>query len=252
MKYEYAVYTDENGEQQKLKPSELSNLSIADRVKIRELELYDETEEYRVYPRFNKKSPHFYCPSEERNYDKNNKDKSEKHDERVKEIVCSLQELEKFKVGYYNFENGVDENGKKTSEKFFETLVSLEKYTWSSEVSRILNSKLRVQHDVFGTNIELGMSQRKPFMAIEVVKSHFPEKNTYEGLIELSKQIPLLVAFDFTKKKNYFFQIDQRLKRVRVSIYIYNGSLWSGCSEFSDSSYEYALEHCKGKDLFDV
>jgi hypothetical protein len=244
LKYEFAVYRDENGEVQKLYPKDLNGLSISQKIKIRELELYDEFEEYRLYPRFIEKSPHFFCKSSVRHYDNNRKDKSKKHDKRVCDLVDQLNSLDNISVGYYTFDE--DRN------KYFETLVSLKNYTWGAEVSRIIDSKHRVLHDVFGANLSLSMSTRKPLIAIEVVKTHFLEKRTFDGLLKLSKEIPLLVILDFTIKKNYYCQVIENENRLRIAHYIYNGSVWNRDKETKIHSQEFALKYFEENGYIDT
>ena len=244
LKYEFAVYRDKKDEKVRLYPKELSGLNISQKINIRELELYDEFEEYRIYPRFNEKSPHFFCKSSVRDCDKNRKDKSQKHDKRVDDLVKKLNRLDHINIGYYTFD---DEN-----KKFFETLVSLKDYTWGSEISRIIDSTYRVQHDVFGANLSLSMSTRKPFIAIEVVKTHFPEKRTFEGLLKLTKDIPLLIILDFTIKSNYYCQVIEDENRLRISHYIYNGAVWNGDKETKIHSQEFALKYFEGNGCIDT
>ena len=243
-KYEFAVYRDNNDQKKKLYPIKLAGLNISQKIKIRELELYDECEEYRIYPRFNEKTPHFFCNSSVRYYDNNRKDKSPKHDVRVNELVKQLNRLKHIKVGYYTFDD--DQN------KYFETLVSLKDYTWEAEINRIINSTCRVQHDVFGANLSLSMSTRKPLVAIEVIKTHFFEKRTFENLLKLARDIPLLVILDFTIKKNYYCQVVEDESRLRISHYIYNGSLWNRGTETKIYSQEFALRYFENNGFIDA
>ncbi|WP_341210206.1 hypothetical protein [Alteromonas stellipolaris] len=243
LKYEFATLRDEKGDKKIIYASKLKNSSISQRLKIKEMELYDESEEYRVYPRFNEKSPHFYSKSSKvRAYDKNNKDKSPKHDERVKSLVKKLNEMDCLDIGYYLFEK---------KEKYFESLVRIKNYHWEAEVSRIIDSKTRVQHDIYGAELSLSMSQRKPFIAIEVVKTHFPEKNTFESLLKLSKEIPLIVIFDFTVKKNYYCELVKDGKRLRINNYIYDGALWDRDKKTKVTTQDYALEYFKKNGYID-
>ncbi len=244
LKYEFAVYLDQDDELQKLYPEDLRDLSISQKIKVRELELYDESEEYRLYPRFNEKSPHFYCKSPVRTFDKNTKDKSKKHDERIKELFEQLNSQKKVNVGYYTF----DDDGN----KYFETLVSINNYTWGSEVSRIIDSTYRVQHDLFGANLSLSMSIRKPLIALEVVKTHFLEKRTFDCLLKLSKEIPLIVILDFTIKKNYHCQVIEDENKLRITHYIYNGSVWNRDKETKIHSHEFALRYFEDKGFIDT
>jgi len=211
MKYEYATYRDENENLCRLYSYELSNISISEKIRIRELILFDESEEYRLYPRFNKITPHFYRRSKNvRSYDRNDKDKSETHDDRIEELVEALKNTEELNIGYYRFEGKPKEDETKEERekrRSFETLFKITDYSWAAESTRIVSSNLRVRHDVFGASKSHSMSERKPYVAIEVVRTHFPEKDTFEGLLSLSKQIPLLVVLNFTSKPNYFCQL---------------------------------------------
>jgi hypothetical protein len=245
MKYEYCTFRDKNGVLKRIYPKSLLGLNISQKLKVRKMELFDESEEYRLYPRFNEKSPHFYSKSSNvRTYDKNDKDKSTKHDDRVSDLVKDLNKINNLNIGYYLYDE--------SDNQYFETVIRIEGYHWEAEVSRIINSNTRVQHDVYGADLSLSMSQRRPFIAIEVVKTHFPEKNTFESLLKLSKDIPLIVIFDFTVKKNYYCAVVKGDNQLRISNYIYNGSLWDKAKETGVDSQEYALKYFEDNGYIDL
>jgi hypothetical protein len=245
LKYKYAIYRDSNNDIKEIYPDDLKNLSISEKINIKKLELYDEDEEYRIFPRFNEQTPHFYCRSKTiRTIDKNRLDKSKKHDDRIDDLINDLKSVNTFKIGYYTFDKNLEE-------KYFETLLSIKDYSWDKEVHRIISSDSRVIHDIFGAELSLSMSQKKPNIAIEVVKTHFPEKNTFEKLLKLSEEFPLLIIFDFTIKKNYYFQVKSDENLIRISHYICNGSLWDRDKELNITTQEYALEYFKKNNYLD-
>ena len=72
------------------------------------------------------------------------------------------------------------------------------------------------------------MSVRSPWVAIEVINTHFPSEETFSAMLELSKQMPLLIMFDLVtvKTKKYFINIDLQKNTIRPIFYIYEGSVW--------------------------
>lgn len=115
------------------------------------------------------------------------------------------------------------------------------KYQWGSEIHRILNETAIVRHDIFGQSNELGMSVNRPWIAIEVINTHFPEEEAFAAMLETTKRIPLLILFDFTSHKNRFLNVDKATNRLVYRPWTYlirNGQLWRGTSptEITSSS----------------
>lgn len=71
----------------------------------------------------------------------------------------------------------------------------LEDYLWDSEVHRITSSKSIVRHDIFGQNRNIAMSIFKPWVAIEIINTHYPSEDTFVEMINLSKNFPFVVFF---------------------------------------------------------
>ena len=63
-KYEYAIYYNYDNKKQEIYPNELHD--IAKLTFARDTELYDETEQIRIYPRYRKDAPHFFSLQETR------------------------------------------------------------------------------------------------------------------------------------------------------------------------------------------
>jgi len=83
-----------------------------------------------------------------------------------------------------------------------------------------------VRHDVFGASPRLGMSERRPWIALEVIATHHLDEGTFQSLLDLSAEIPLIVAFDLIGVPNYFLQLDEMNLTLRVIYYIYDGCVW--------------------------
>lgn len=104
-------------------------------------------------------------------------------------------------------------------------------YQWGSEVYRIVSSEATVRHDVFGQAKDiLDMSKLMPWIAIEVINSHYPEDKTFDGMQSISKNMPLLVLFDLTKRPDHFLKIDDRTGVISTKLYMYNGNVYDGMS----------------------
>lgn len=185
--------------------------------------LTDETGYTLLRPRqCSSKTSHFYAPnnSDTRKvalYEDNNP-----HNIQVNYLLKKLGKENSLKIG-----NTIFENGKAIG---FSPIVNLNSHSWKKEVHRIYNHKLTVRHDIFGQSVDLAMSVRSPWVAIEVINTHFPSDETFSAMLDLSKQMPLLIMFDLIteKTKNYFIKIDLHNGTIIPIFYIYEGSVWYG------------------------
>ncbi|CAG0995650.1 hypothetical protein RHDC4_02801 [Rhodocyclaceae bacterium] len=101
-------------------------------------------------------------------------------------------------------------------------------YQWDDEVIRIISSEAAVRHDLFGQVRELlDMSQRLPWVAIEVINTHYPEEKTFAGLRDLSKNMPLIVMFDFTQRPDHFLKINSQSGIITTKLYMRDGDVFN-------------------------
>ena len=215
-KYQRACYYDKAGNIHWIVPDDLKNphdLALA-----RSVRLYDETEEYRLFPRARESGPHFFCRSREQRRLVVSAEADPRHNKRRDELKDSLLTVPGLKLGYREYFG---------PEKFdFVEVAEIEGYTWETEVTRIVPYGLRVRHDIFGASPVLAMSERRPWIAIEVISTHYLDEGTFDSLMALSADLPLLVLFDLVEAPNYFISLDTEENTLRFIYCIYNGKVW--------------------------
>lgn len=214
-KYPYAIYYDANGKQQRLFPHELHD--TGKRAFARANELWDPDDEYRLFPRYRGDSPHFYALSNDNRAFSRVLENDPDHDARAMYLFGQLSSDTNFKVGFYEWDG---------TEKQFISFTQTKNYSWGKEVTRALTANVRCRHDVFGAPNDLRLIPRLPWIAIEVVKHHYPDDQTFSALLSLTKQLPCVILFDFIDAPNYFLSVDKTMGEIRVIYYIHDGSVW--------------------------
>lgn len=220
-KHTFAIYYDSQGTRSRLFPEELHD--IGKRAFARSTELWDEDEEYRLYPRYRADSPHFYSLSSKLRKLHVSAETDPAHNQRVDELLGILDSDISYKIGF----NTWDGEGKETEQQFV-SFTETRGYTWGKEITRALSEDVRCRHDLFGASKALQLTAKYPWVAIEVIKHHYPDDKTFKTLLSLSKALPLVVLFDFVDVRNYFFQVKEKDRTIRVIYYIYDGSVWKG------------------------
>lgn len=90
------------------------------------------------------------------------------------------------------------------------------------------------------------MSVNRPWIAIEVINTHYPEEAAFSAMLAASRNYPLVVLFDFTAQWNTFVKVEKYDKRLRIrpwTFYIKEGAVWQGGSPTSiNSSAEFKIE----------
>ena len=215
-KYKYAIYYDLDNEKQIIYPNDLhdvTKLAFA-----RDQELYDSDEQIRLYPRYRKDTPHFYALQDSKRKITQRNENSEEHNLRVNKLLDTLNSSlnDTLKVGYFTF--GEDKKQQ------FNTLTKIKNYTWGKEINRFISESSICRHDIYGQKNVLSQSSIFPAFAIEVIDTHYPTDDVINGWIELSKIMPIVIAFDLIKKPNYYFQIKDN--KIRIIYYIFDGSIW--------------------------
>ncbi len=220
-KHPVAIYHNSEGTKCQIFPHELHD--VGKRAFARSIELWDEDEEYRLYPRYRADSPHFYSLSNKLRKLHASAETDPAHNQRVNELLEILGSDVNYKIGF----NTWDGEGEGKEEQFV-AFTETRRYTWGKEVTRALSEDVRSRHDLFGATRDLQLTSRYPWVAIEVVKHHYPDDETFNALLSLSKSLPFVVLFDFVDARNYFFQVKREDRAIRVVYYIYDGSVWKG------------------------
>lgn len=208
---------------------------IGKRATARTKELWCSDFEVRLYPRYRPDAPHFFSRSSNRYIDKRKEKNDSPHDERIENLLEQLNDSN-LKVGTLVFDEG---------ESQFETLTSCDGYSWGGEVTRVLSQDVKCRHDIFGQPGGHNLVVGSPWVAIEVIDSHYPDEKTLEGMISLSARLPFLVLFDIVAEADYFFQIDEKSKSIRVIYYISDGAVWKNGSRWKRCTAAFLEEKIK-------
>lgn len=220
-KHPVAIYYDQQGGKHKLFPNNLHD--VGKRAFARSNELWDEDEEYRLYPRYRADSPHFFSLASSLRKLHVATETDPAHNLRVDELMNILKLGTSYRIGF----NTWDEIEQKKEEQFV-AFTETQNYCWGKEITRSLSEEVRCRHDIFGAPNALNLTAKYPWVAIEVVKHHYPDEDTFNAFLSLSKILPLVVLFDFVDVRNYFFQVKENEKMIRVVYYIFDGSVWKG------------------------
>lgn len=234
-KHPVAIYYDSQGTRLQLFPHQLHD--IGKRAFARSTELWDEDEEYRLYPRYRADSPHFYSLSSKLRNLHVSAETDPAHNQRVDELLEILDSDIGYKIGF----NTWDGEGEEKEEQFV-SFTETRGYAWGKEITRALSEDARCRHDLFGASKALQLTAKYPWVAIEVVKHHYPDDTTFQALLSLSKALPLVILFDFVDVRNYFFHVKKNDRTIRVIYYIYDGSVWKGEKRWSKCSPNFFRE----------
>jgi len=217
MKFEVAYYEDVNGAVRQIKAKDLASSSIFELASNQTL--YDGTGQYRLWPRPHSSAtgrPHFQSREAAKGDRKIFKfEDDDVHNERIEKLIEKLQSRQRWTISLRKFKAAAPE-------KSFD----LFNYTWGDEVHRIASSEAFIRHDIFGQASELGMSVRRPWVAIEVINTHYPDEEAFSAFLELSKRFPFIVIFEMTAKINYFSKINEHSGVIEPIFCIYDGSVW--------------------------
>jgi hypothetical protein len=218
--HKVAIYYDEDGARQTIRAKQLMDPAEFAAAKLKDL--YDESELFQLFPR-NSATPHFFeTGTKSGTQDLFRGETDPAHNKRVDELAKNLVELSIFSLAL----KGSSKDGEK-----IEILYKIPKYNWGAEVHRIMSADAIVRHDLFGKSQELGMSIRRPWIAIEVIYTHYPEEQAFEAMLAVSKSMPFIVIFDLVEKKNTFLKIDFSLQQLQIRPWTYwikNGKVWKG------------------------
>ncbi|MBD2465613.1 hypothetical protein H6G89_31980 [Oscillatoria sp. FACHB-1407] len=224
LKWTKAVYQPNGNSLKVVYPDQLHDPNV--RAFLRTQELWDESQEYRLSIRNRLNTPHFCSLSKTKRYLRGREESSNRHRSRVDELLTQLQK-QNFLFGYNSFDDG---------NQTFVPLFRGKDYTWTKEVTRTLSSTAQWRHDVFGAELSHRHTERHPWVAIEVIDTHFPDDITMEAWLKISSELPYFILFDFVKRKNYFLKVNEDKQQVRVIYFIYDGAMWKSGFRWNECS----------------
>lgn len=215
-------------------------------------QLYDSEEcRYELFIRNREDIPHFYRKGVIRHNLDRQKDSTE-HDSVIKKLLSYLNKNPSIKLKSYFFHS--------FSDKTLHTIKTMKDYSWQDEVSFAISENGYVRFDILGRPISLNCTNQNPFIAIEVVDTHFSSKASFNALLELSKKLPFVIGYYFVKNTPLYNCPNNAKGKVnpflRVSCYIHDGDFWIRDERISDTVsiqlrndsdafYEYIFEKVK-------
>lgn len=219
MKYNKVYYYDKNG----VRTEFLSkNLDTKENIAaLKEYEIWDDTEtilltptdfvEYKTRKSFFRakpNQPNRLIGSEE----------TENHDLTIEKIYNDLNDSNNLRIWYKDF------NYYPAKDK---PLLDIQSYNWNFEVSRELTNLEQIaRFDIFGTCLNGTLSNKRPEIIIEVIDSHFLEKDLFISLRERTVQTSTLILFYFIENENLYNKINKN--NLRISAFMKDGNFYYG------------------------
>lgn len=170
-------------------------------------------------------TPHFFRKRLVRQNIEKGTQESEKHDYIIGFLQNYLNSrFSKHCFGYYERPWAGD--------KGFGEIVKTKSFKWSQEVGFGLAYGKYIVFDILGRSDEnITILDSSPFVAIEVVDTHFHSKDAFIALLELSKNIPFIILYYYVNK---FPLLNQQkdpsrtngYSKIRIHSYIADGSFW--------------------------
>lgn len=225
LEYQTAYYIGDDGTRVPIDADELADNAKFDDAGARCLT--DVTGQRILHPRRPKgRRRHFYAVGGTlRRLLESTEREDEAHQNRIDKHLTALQEQTSFTLQLRERTNGLDSWSRK---------LRLTGYVWGTEVYRVLPTSAVVRHDIFGHCINPGMSVLSPWIAIEVVNTHFPEEEAFQAWLDLSAAIPFMVIFDLVQRSGVFVDVLPKSSAIaysRWTYYIFEGAVWKGASQ---------------------
>lgn len=221
-----AYYFDDNGVQQRILAKDLSN--VATRTLAAEQKLTDKTGQIDLHPRVPSEAvPHFVATGVRRTRSVCDGERDPTHDARVDALLAKLKSRRTWKLA---LGKAASKSGQPLNWELTEPIV-LPAYEWDAEVYRIMTKDSIVRHDLFGQALRLGMSANQPWVAIEVIHTHFPEESAFAAMLEMSERVPFYALFDFTAAKDKFVRVEPESDAIIYrdwTYLIHDGHVWKG------------------------
>lgn len=223
-KYEEAWYLNEHSQWEPASYRELSQEER--RAVLREKELREGVNGKIVLGiRNHPQTPHFFEKRRVRTDIDPAIKESEDHEQKKTMIRAFLTKYKKHDFGYY-------ERPWDKTDKGFDSLLKLKDYEWDTEVQFGLVYGKYVRFDILGrSKNEILLTDKFPYVAVEIVDTHFHSQQAFKILLETTKNIPIIVAY-------YFIPVAPRLNcvnrpiqsnsysKIRLQCYIADGSFW--------------------------
>jgi hypothetical protein len=196
------------------------------RAELREKDLRDVASgEIELGIRNHPKTPHFFEKRRIRTDIDPNAKESAEHEKQMQMVRSFLAKYEKHNFGYY--ERPWDKN-----DKGFDTLLKVKNYDWSTEVQFGLVYGKYIRFDILGRSMnEIQLTDKYPYVAIEIVDTHFHSQQAFRILLETTKNIPIIIAYYFipvTPRYNCVNKPERvnSYAKIRLQCYIADGSFW--------------------------
>ena len=223
LEYNYAVYVDDEGKTHKIYAYSIQDTAGYETAVTLSTEfgLLDPSEQFSIVPRLGgiAKRNHFTALGEPsgRTVFSGEAGNDKTHDIRVEALLEKLT-----KSAYFVVESIFNQN----KQRSFQLLSKLYEYQWGKEVHRIVSEEAVIRHDLFGQPREIEMSIHRPWVAIEVIHTHFPEEAAFRGMVSVSRAMPLMVLFDCTDVPDYFLRVLPEQKRIETRLYMLGGAVY--------------------------
>lgn len=223
-KYKDAWYLNN---QSQWEPTSYKELNREERrAELRECDLRDKEQgEIQLGIRNHPQTPHFYEKRRIRIDINPGVKESEDHENMQRMISSFLSKYEKHNFGYY-------EKPWDREDKGFDTLLKIKDYQWNTEVSFGLLYGKYVRFDILGRSKgEIQLTDQYPYIAIEIVDTHFHSQEAFKILLETSKNIPIVIAYYFVSVAPRYNCVNKPKRTnsyaiVRLQCYIADGSFW--------------------------
>lgn len=227
LKWPAAIYYDTHGIRRNINSAELydSEALAKSRALATEKKLYDKSGLIHLTPVTPKNDAYHFRQIGEERYAVLNMDGGTLHDKRVDELETILNSYDHWRFGTSIWDT-------KYSQPEFSPIIDLDCYRWQSETVRSFKRDSYVRHDVFGQSNRLSTSKFHPWIAIEVIDTHFPTEETYQVFLAATTNTPFIICFDFIGYGDYFFRTGHeylgRYLPITSLMYMKDGVLWYG------------------------
>lgn len=217
LEHPIAVYWDDDGNKYEIRAEELDDPTTLEVAK--NVALSDPSGQVSLSPRqVSGKRSHFLAPSNSSIRSVFSFENNPIHDNRIDFLLGQL----KIRKTDWTIVESYYAGG----ELIVTELFKINRYSWGKEIHRIVSADAVVRHDLFGQAQQIEMSVFRPWIAIEVINTHFPDEGTFQALMALSSTFPFVVLFDCTDRKNYFLKVDNETGTITTRLCLRDGRVW--------------------------
>lgn len=246
MKYNNAYFQQDNSEVwQAVEAKHLFN-NIDLIASLRKHKLFEHRNDTnQLFIRNRKDCPHFYSRGLNRKKVGFGKESID-HQKRINLTFEKLNSpsTKKVQLGYSDYTD-YDKNLKNRDAIRFEAVKTLTNYKWGVEINYPINESQHVVFDILGRHNDLHWTENKPFLAIEVVDTHFTDLEVFKELLILTKKQPLVIAYIFVKDTSYCYPPDSKINhetfKITTRYYMQDGSFWTDDERLEE---KYQVKEC--------